>query len=118
MITKQQHKDRNLLICSLYAEGQTQEAIGERFQLSKARVGQILFKAGLVPEDRIIANGARRSESLSVKLSKTVKAALAAEASRVGTKSSALAAELIYEAMTARKIPIVVPRAETPLFEE
>lgn len=85
---------RDEAICQLYREGCTLADIGQRYDLSKARVQQIIRAHGLTKADRAERPGDGREEFLGVHVTSDTKARLRRKA---GKKSMSKIASKILE---------------------
>ena len=95
---------RNNTICILYQEGVTQADLAIRFAISKARVGQILKRAGITPDNRVTP--ANRTAFIGVNLSEGVKNALQYECLQEGIPVSKFVSNLVVKELHARGIEI------------
>lgn len=86
---------RDFSICAQYKAGKTLQRIADAFDLSKARVWQIVKKGELTKNDRKKADV--RDEFLGVNLSEPVKMALRAETERRGVSMSEFTSELLVD---------------------
>lgn len=103
---------RDEKICEGYKQGQTQEELADRFELSKARVGQILKKAGLTPQDRPEKPPSDRTTFTGVNLSPRVKSALKEEVQRQDSNMSAWIADLVQKELASRGYDFSSPPTE------
>lgn len=104
-LLRREQVQRDLLICTLYVEGNTQEELANRFDITTARVGQILQSKGLRKADReVVLNGP--TVFTGVLLPRAVKEAVKVEAKGEEMSMSAFIAKCVIEELKRRNINI------------
>lgn len=108
MSTKER-KERNEHMVRLYLAGTTQQIIADRFNLTEARVGQILRKMGVTKNDRKKPPVSNRTAFVGVHLTPEVKRAvkIAADSEDPKLSVSAFIARTLRAELERRNIPVV-----------
>lgn len=83
---------RNAAICAYYLAGHSARACGKKFLLSRARIYQIIKKAGIL---RNPVSQVQRNKFLGVSVSEQTKAALIEEAGKKGISVSRLTSDAL-----------------------
>lgn len=93
-------RERNARMCTLYTEGWTHARIGDEFNLSVVRVGQILRGAGLRKVDR--ARTPRPTAFIGTHVSNGIKESLRREAENDGISLSLFVAQTMRAELIRR----------------
>lgn len=107
-MTQEECKERDAAIVKMYVMGVTQDNLASHFDISRARVGQILYDAGALTSRRPHLKSIR-TRFIGVHLSEGVKLAFKRVAESEGKSMSKLLSELVITDLRTRGVAIVEP---------
>lgn len=100
---------RNEQIAEMYRQGETQQAIAEKLNISKVRVGQILHQMGMSKIDRPKVSPFKRTAFTAVYLKESVKNALRQAAKNEGKALSLFLSDVLEDELKRRGLPVIHP---------
>ena len=100
-------KERNDVIGFLYKDGMTQQKLADKFQITEARVGQILRRQGILKNDRVKGSVQKRGCFLGVWVTAPVKEAIQAEAKNEEKSQSQFIFDTLVAELKRRKVNLL-----------